>query len=114
MQYNVTLEARDAPLEQIVEAETSEAAANWAMKCWLGDGEFGVDSMPADVVVTGGAHGARRFRFEPPPAFILTELRACSVCGCTDDRACDPPCAWVDTDLCSNPDCVAAAELADV
>lgn len=26
---------------------------------------------------------------------------ACRVCGCTDERACDPPCWWVEDDLCS-------------
>lgn len=25
----------------------------------------------------------------------------CRVCGCTDDRACTPPCSWVEPDLCS-------------
>jgi hypothetical protein len=27
--------------------------------------------------------------------------RACRVCGCTQDRACSPPCWWVEWDLCS-------------
>lgn len=30
--------------------------------------------------------------------------RTCSVCGCTDRRACDPPCWWIGPDLCSNGD----------
>ena len=29
-------------------------------------------------------------------------VRACRVCGCTDDRACPGGCWWVDTDLCSS------------
>lgn len=45
----------------------------------------------------------------------------CRVCGCTNDRACDlgihdvgawtdlTTCHWVERDLCSNPECVAAA-----
>lgn len=45
----------------------------------------------------------------------------CRVCGCTNDRACDlgvqdggnwtelATCHWVERDLCSNPECVAAA-----
>lgn len=38
---------------------------------------------------------------------VLTRLRvdgqrSCRVCGCTDDRACQPPCSWVEPDLCSS------------
>jgi ParB family chromosome partitioning protein len=29
------------------------------------------------------------------------ELRVCRVCGCTDDRACEGGCSWVEADLCS-------------
>jgi hypothetical protein len=25
----------------------------------------------------------------------------CRECGCDDDHACDPPCHWVEDDLCS-------------
>ena len=28
-------------------------------------------------------------------------MRKCRVCGCTDHRACNPPCSWVEEDLCS-------------
>lgn len=28
-------------------------------------------------------------------------MQACSVCQCTDDRGCDPPCFWVFENLCS-------------
>jgi hypothetical protein len=27
--------------------------------------------------------------------------RACRVCGCTENNACDPPCSWAGADLCS-------------
>jgi hypothetical protein len=27
--------------------------------------------------------------------------RTCRVCGCTDTRACDPPCSWAELDLCT-------------
>jgi hypothetical protein len=27
--------------------------------------------------------------------------RTCRLCGCTDDHACNPPCSWVERDLCS-------------
>lgn len=38
------------------------------------------------------------------PPFGTLQLRpprSCSVCGCTDDRACPGGCAWVADDLCS-------------
>lgn len=28
-------------------------------------------------------------------------VRACRVCGCTDDEACEGGCGWVEDDLCS-------------
>ena len=31
----------------------------------------------------------------------VPDVRACRVCGCTDDAACSPPCWWVGEDLCS-------------
>lgn len=34
----------------------------------------------------------------------MDKVRACRVCGCTDDQACETdqgPCSWVDKDLCS-------------
>lgn len=35
----------------------------------------------------------------------------CRICGCTEDHACETPCAWADDTqtLCDNPDCVAKA-----
>jgi hypothetical protein len=33
----------------------------------------------------------------------------CRVCGCTERDACDPPCEWVEDDLCSG--CAEAAEM---
>ena len=38
-------------------------------------------------------------------AFAYATMRgqpACRVCGCTQDRACDGGCSWVDDDLCSS------------
>lgn len=37
----------------------------------------------------------------------------CRICGCTERRACSPPCSWANArhDLCSNPNCVGIAEL---
>lgn len=32
---------------------------------------------------------------------VVVGVRSCSVCGCTDDEACDGGCAWVADDLCS-------------
>lgn len=33
-------------------------------------------------------------------AFDLDSSR-CRVCGCTENHPCDPPCSWVEPDLCS-------------
>jgi hypothetical protein len=33
----------------------------------------------------------------------------CRVCGCTDDHACNPPCAWFEPTLCTT--CALAAEV---
>jgi hypothetical protein len=33
----------------------------------------------------------------------------CRVCGCTDDHACNPPCAWFEPGLCTT--CALAAEV---
>lgn len=31
----------------------------------------------------------------------MTRVRTCRVCGCTDARACEGGCWWVEADLCS-------------
>ena len=33
-----------------------------------------------------------------------TKVRVCRVCGCTEYRACEGSCHWVEEDLCSNCD----------
>lgn len=40
----------------------------------------------------------------------------CRICGCVDDHACDPPCAWADAGhtLCDNPACLDAAGVAAI
>ena len=40
---------------------------------------------------------------DPQPSADEAPERACRECGCTDERACptDPPCHWVEPDLCS-------------
>lgn len=40
---------------------------------------------------------------------LLTPVRACLLCGCTDDHGCEPGCWWTDIDVCSScfqPDAV--------
>lgn len=39
-------------------------------------------------------------------------VRACRVCGCTDDRACPGGCSWVAADLCSRCETSPAPEAA--
>lgn len=38
----------------------------------------------------------------------MSANRACHVCGCTDEHACNPPCVWFGPTLCSV--CAMAAE----
>jgi hypothetical protein len=33
--------------------------------------------------------------------YTFAGVRACRVCGCTDDAACEEGCSWVEADLCS-------------
>lgn len=35
-------------------------------------------------------------------ADVAAGLPACRVCGCTENAGCDPPCWWIEPDLCSN------------
>jgi hypothetical protein len=35
-------------------------------------------------------------------------MRTCRVCKCTEDRACDPPCAWEPYDNCLCTTCAEA------
>ena len=35
------------------------------------------------------------------PTKLLASVRRCRVCGCTDDRACEGGCYWIEADLCS-------------
>ena len=37
--------------------------------------------------------------------------RRCVQCGCTQDRACTPPCYWESAVVCSSPACVAASAV---
>lgn len=41
------------------------------------------------------------------------EIRTCTKCGCTQDRACHPPCWWVADDLCSSCESPRASSIAD-
>ena len=40
----------------------------------------------------------------------MTPAPACRVCGCTDEHACNPPCAWFDSTLSLCTTCALAAE----
>jgi len=35
------------------------------------------------------------------PDLSAMDIRACRVCGCTDDSACPDGCSWIEDDLCS-------------
>jgi hypothetical protein len=43
-------------------------------------------------------------RKSPATVTIRTDANGfirCRVCGCTEIDACDPPCSWIEEDLCS-------------
>lgn len=46
---------------------------------------------------------------------IIEAVRTCRHCGCTENTPCrlgeHGCCAWADEDVCTNPTCLAAAEL---
>lgn len=78
------------------------------------------EDIPANPCLTVFAH-AEHYTHDKVAEILAKALafdrddRACRICGCTDDRACDTaggPCHWVETDLCSNPNCVAKAAAA--
>ncbi|WP_437958564.1 ParB/RepB/Spo0J family partition protein [Sorangium sp. So ce119] len=56
----------------------------------------------------GSARSAAAAAPPTPPAKAAADARACVVCGCTDDAACDGGCSWVDETRCSS--CAALQE----
>lgn len=60
------------------------------------------DTALEDYFARGNNLRMHRIRVKTMAGAIITaELRACHRCGCSEDRACTPPCAWVAADLCS-------------
>jgi hypothetical protein len=47
-----------------------------------------------------GINYPKGFRFVCREEFCQKEPM-CRLCGCTQDKACDPPCHWVEQDRCS-------------
>lgn len=37
----------------------------------------------------------------PEPLWDAFDTRSCRECGCTEHNACNPPCWWIEYDLCS-------------
>jgi len=87
----------------VIQAVSITSAAEKAVMAWLLRKRFSVSSVPVDILVQPAGSGSYyRFRCLPrEQSWVLTELRACGECGCTDDRACDPPCSWAAKHLCS-------------
>lgn len=54
-------------------------------------------SVGADVAMSAHLENTHGSELE----CVAVDVRACRVCGCTDDRACPGGCSWVDDDLCS-------------
>lgn len=82
---------------------SANAAAHDAMLAAITKGQLEPKyHLPMDITVRDAESGAhRRFRCTTPPPFLMHEVNACRVCGCTDDDACEGGCSWVAEDLCS-------------
>lgn len=63
---------------------------------------YGVEADGSDAL-TDFINAVATFIYGVAVAGGLLE-RTCGVCGCTDKRACDPPCWWIGPALCSNGD----------
>jgi hypothetical protein len=95
----------EASPEMPVRARSYELAADRVVTLSGGAGYLDTHPLPLDIVVRNEADEARRFRCE----LATIEINACRICGCSEDRACNPPCSWIDDDLCSAPACLAKA-----
>ncbi len=107
--------------------EAIDRAANFEA---LPDRTLVVDEEPADPVVTsirhhvwlatdGGAISYDDARagvimqlldgdLEVAPEGSVPTIATCRACGCTEEFACDPACAWVEDGLCDSQACVSA------
>lgn len=107
------------------EAKLKEAAEKYAGKPKRGVGrkkkekvEGSLQKTPRKGAVDAGSQlqDAPKVGEVPPPKGRLfwplpptplpdrhgkTEVRTCRVCGCTDARACEGGCSWIEKDLCS-------------
>lgn len=61
-----------------------------------------------DVVPSGATDEQLLELYGPKDGQVVVDFRrflrgeaVCRVCGCTDERACEGGCRWVDIDLCS-------------
>jgi hypothetical protein len=69
---------------------TIDQVDRWATAVLAAETDNEVEVQPLPRVLGGEA--------DPEPVF---DVATCRVCGCTDMRACEPPCSWVEPDLCS-------------
>lgn len=88
-----------SPLHAMVFVLTGLAQDDELVPAGIEPGETTVE----DWIITApdGRHHRFRLIFDGPSSFSVDELQACRACGCTNDRACNPPCAWAEPDLCT-------------
>lgn len=90
---NPAIRAAYEEIKERRDAEDGLSAVN-VMGTWLGLTDEQASRIPSLRASTTADEGG-----------TLTEgpaVRRCRDCGCTDDRACSPPCWWVEADLCSS------------
>jgi hypothetical protein len=70
------------------------------------------DTQPLSGLLLGMVRRSGAFPFDPAVYFWLVAIargddqrwpapRICRSCACSEMDACDPPCAWVEPDLCT-------------
>lgn len=77
-----------------------ESAASHAGEDLVSAGAASVygDGTNFDLIVRDDAGDVKRFRAQPPPAFVLEDVDCCRTCGVSEDDD-DAP-GWADDDLC--------------
>lgn len=63
----------------------------------------GIQAIASDAIARGDHHtaGMAHTIMAGDPLTVPDDEPRCRVCGCTENRACFPPCSWVEPDLCS-------------
>jgi len=92
--------------------DVSERKGFTEPKSWAGLKEDGSPKKAKPIKKTKSAKKERVEKAKTKKAGKKDDVQSCRICGCTDTNACidkktGEPCHWVETDLCSNCECMA-------